>query len=152
MRIIKEFKEFIAHGNAFDLAIGVIVGGAFAPIVKSMVDDIIMPVVSLGTGKVDFSNLYVPLSVKGIETVKAAVASGAKLPTLAEAKTEGAVIAYGNLLNAFVTFFFVMLGVFILVKIANTLRKKEEEAPTAPPEPTKTEVLLTEIRDALKKS
>lgn len=148
MTLIKEFKEFITRGNAFDLAIGVILGGAFAPIVNSMVADVIMPAVSLGLGKVDFSNLYIPLSMKGIETVKAAMASGGKLPTLAEAKAEGAVIAYGNLLNAFVTFFFLMLGVFILVKIVNTLRRKKEEAA---PEPTKTEVLLTEIRDLLKK-
>ncbi|HEY5893588.1 MAG TPA: large conductance mechanosensitive channel protein MscL [Chthoniobacterales bacterium] len=148
MSVIKEFKEFISRGNAFDLAVGVIVGGAFGPIVKSMVDDVIMPFVSLGIGKVDFSNLYVPLSLNGVETVKNAVASGGKLPTLAEAKADGAVIAYGNLLNTFVTFFFLMLGVFILVKIVNTLRKKKEEAPA---EPTKTEALLGEIRDLLKK-
>jgi len=149
MSIISEFKEFIAKGNAFELAIGVIVGGAFGPVVKSFVDDIIMPIVSIPLGSVDFKNLYLPLSPKGIALLKDAVTAGAPVPTLEDAKKLGAVLSYGNLLNAFVAFLFLMLGVFILVKLVNTFKKKEEAKPAAPAAPAPEVVLLTEIRDAL---
>lgn len=153
MSIISEFKDFISKGNAFDLAIGVIVGGAFGPIVKSTVDDVIMPLVSIPLGTVDFSNLYLPLSPKNINAVSEAISAGVAIPTVVDAKALGSVLSYGNLLNAFVNFFFIMLGVFILVKAVNKLRrqKKEEAEPApTPPEPTKEEILLTEIRDALR--
>lgn len=149
MGLITEFKDFIAKGNAFELAVGVIIGGAFGPVVKSMVDDIIMPVVSIPMGSVDFKNLYLPLSAKGIEALKASVVAGAPVPTLETAKTFGAVISYGNLLNAIVAFIFLMLGVFILVKIVNSMKKQEEAKPAAAPAPSAEVVLLTEIRNAL---
>ncbi|MDX6766539.1 MAG: large conductance mechanosensitive channel protein MscL [Candidatus Methylacidiphilales bacterium] len=153
MQIIKEFKEFITKGNAFDLAIGVIVGGAFGPVVDSMVKDLIMPLASLGVGRVNFENLYLPLTPKGVEAVKLAVDQGTALPTLAQARDLGAVLPYGNFLNSLVTFFFLMLGVFVLIKSVNTLRRP---APTsapdpAPPAPPRQELLLEEIRDLLKK-
>jgi large conductance mechanosensitive channel len=153
MQVFKEFKEFITKGNAFDLAIGVIVGGAFGPVVNSMVKDIIMPVVSIGLGKVNFENLYLPLTPSGLEAVKSAVDAGTPLPTLAEASKIGSILPYGNFLNALVTFFFLMLGVFILIKIVNTLRRPAPTpaVPEPPPTPPREEVLLEEIRDLLKK-
>jgi large conductance mechanosensitive channel len=112
-----------------------------------------MPVVSIGLGKVNFENLYVPLSPAGIEAVKSAVDSGAALPTLAEASKIGLVLPYGNFLNALVTFFFLMLGVFILIKAVNTLRRPAPTpaVPEPAPAPPREEVLLEEIRDLLKK-
>lgn len=153
MQIIKEFKEFITRGNAFDLAIGVIVGGAFGPVVNSMVTDLIMPVVSLGLGKVNFENLYLPLTAKGVEAVKAAVDAGSAIPTLAEATKIGTILPYGKFLNSLTTFFFLMLGVFILIKVVNTLHRPKPTAatPEPPPTPPRQEVLLEEIRDLLKK-
>lgn len=153
MGLITEFKEFVSKGNAFDLAIGVIVGGAFGPIINSMVTDVIMPVVSLGAGSIDFKNLYLPLSTKGLEVMKTSLETGGVLLTLDEAKKLGSVLAYGSLINAFVNFIFLMLGVFIIVKVVNTVRKKAEvaPAPAAPPAPAEDIVLLTQIRDLLKK-
>ena len=149
MSLFSEFKNFIAKGNAFDLAVGVIVGGAFGPIVKSMVDDIIMPIVSMPLGSVDFRNLYLPLSPAGISTLRANILAGIPNPTLEEARKLGSVLSYGNLLNTFVSFFFLMLGVFVLVKVVNILKRNEEAKPGAAPEPTREAILLTEIRDAL---
>lgn len=151
MGLFSEFKNFIAKGNAFDLAIGVIVGAAFAPVVKSMVDDIIMPVVSIPLGAVDFKNLYIPLNPTGLLLWKQAIVSHAPIPSLEQARKLGSVISYGNLLNVLVNFFFLMLGVFVLVQIVNRLKRKEEAKPSPAPEPTREAVLLTEIRDALVK-
>jgi large conductance mechanosensitive channel len=154
MKIITEFKEFIAKGNAFDLAVGVIIGGAFGPVVNSMVKDIIMPVVSLGIGKTNFENLYLPLTPKGIEVVKAAIDTQTSLPSLADMTKNGyPVLSYGLFINTLVSFFFLMLGVFVLMKIVNAVRKPAP-APAveaAPPPPPADIVLLTEIRDLLKK-
>ncbi len=150
MSIISEFKDFISKGNAFDLAIGVIVGGAFGPIVKSTVDDIIMPLVSIPLGTVDFGNLYLPLSPKNISAVAEAMSTGLPIPALVDAKALGSVLSYGALMNTFVNFFFIMLGVFLLVKAVNKLRRKKEELKPVAAEPTKEEILLTEIRDALR--
>jgi len=149
---IKEFKEFITRGNAFDLAIGVIVGGAFGPVVNSMVKDLIMPVVGLALGRVDFSNLYLPLTPAGVEAAKVTLESGSPLLPIAKAQEIGAVLPYGNFINALVTFFFLMLGVFILIKSVNVLRRPAP-APAAPepPAPSRQELLLEEIRDLLKK-
>jgi large conductance mechanosensitive channel len=151
MSFIKEFKEFIAKGDAFDLAVGVIVGGAFGPVVNSMVNDVLMPVVSLAVGRVDFGNLYLPLSKAGIE----ALAAGQPM-SLVDAKKLGSVLSYGNLITALVNFGFLMFAVFVLIKVVNTLRRKATEptpapTPVAPPEPSDEVKLLSEIRDLLKK-
>jgi large conductance mechanosensitive channel len=133
-----EFKNFAFKGNAFDLAIGVILGGAFGKIVSSMVDDLIMPIVALATGGVDFSNKFVQL------------AGGApKDATLAAAKEAGATFAYGNFITIVVGFLILAFILMQLVKISNRL-KKAEPAP-APAAPSASEVLLAEIRDSLRK-
>lgn len=160
MKIISEFKEFITKGNAFDLAVGVIIGGAFTPVVNSMVEDIIMPVVSMGVGSTNFENLYLPLSKGGAEALAKAIETGSPLPTLAQAKEYGSTLTYGVFLNTLVSFFFLMLGVFILIKLVNKLRAiapiPAVVTPAAPPAPEPPPVpadiaLLTEIRDLLKK-
>ena len=116
MGMISEFKEFIMRGNVMDMAVGVIVGGAFNTIVSSLVDDIIMPVISLATGKVDFSNLFVSLD-------------GTKYATLAEAQEAGgSVFAYGNFIQAIIEFLIIALCIFLMVKGVNKLRKPEPEA------------------------
>jgi large conductance mechanosensitive channel len=133
-----EFKNFAFKGNAFDLAIGVILGGAFGKIVSSMVDDLIMPIVGMATGGVDFSNKFVQL------------AGGApKDATLAAAKEAGATFAYGNFITIVIGFLILAFILMQLVKISNRL-KKAEPAP-APAAPSASEVLLAEIRDSLKK-
>ena len=133
-----EFKNFAFKGNAFDLAIGVILGGAFGKIVGSMVDDLIMPIVGLATGGVDFSNKFVQL------------AGGAPKDTsLAAAKEAGATFAYGNFITIVVGFLILAFILMQLVKISNRL-KKAEPAP-APAAPSASEVLLAEIRDSLRK-
>jgi large conductance mechanosensitive channel len=131
--MFNEFKAFIKRGNVMDLAVGVIIGGAFGKIVSSLTDDMLMPVLSLVTGKVDFSNLFVPLN-------------GETYATLGDAKKATAVFAYGNFLNAVVTFLIMAFVIFLIVRQANRLL-----GPTAAPGPTPTETLLTEIRDLLKK-
>jgi large conductance mechanosensitive channel len=139
MGLIKEFKEFAMKGNVVDLAVGVIIGAAFGGIVKSLTDDIIMPVIGRVVGKMDFTNYYIPLA----ETVQ----SG--LP-LAEAKKQGAVLAYGNFLTVVLNFIILAFCIFMMVKAMNRLRRKEEAKLAAPPEPPPTEKYLAEIRDLLK--
>lgn len=136
MAIVKEFREFISKGNVIDLAVGVIIGAAFGKIVSSLVTDVIMPPIGLVLGKVNFSNLYLPLNGKSYESLKAAKDVDAPL------------ITYGNFLNVCIEFFIIAFCVFLLVKAVNTLRRTEEKKA---PAPTTTEVLLTEIRDLLKK-
>ena len=137
MSFVSEFKEFAAKGNVIDLAVGVIIGAAFAKIVDSVVGDLIMPVVSRIFGGLDFSNYYIPL---------AGQASG--LP-LAEAKEAGAVFAYGNFITILINFLILAVIIFVMVKQINRLKR---EAPPAPPAATPEDVvLLREIRDALKK-
>ena len=140
MGFIKEFKEFAMKGNVMDMAVGVIIGGAFGKIVSSLVSDVLMPVISLVTGGIDFTNLFVNLS--GDE----------KLATLAAAQEAGAsVFAYGQFIQNIVDFLIVALCIFLMLKGINKLnRKKEEPAPEAPAGPTQEE-LLAEIRDLLKK-
>ena len=135
--MLKEFREFAMRGNVVDLAIGVIIGVAFGAIVQSLVGDIIMPVIGAITGGLDFSNYYVPLSSK----VTAA--------TLAEAKKQGAVLAWGNFLTLVLNFIIVAWVMFLVVKLMNRLKRRAEAEPAKPP-PTQTEVLLTEIRDLLR--
>ena len=144
--MLKEFKEFAMKGNVVDLAVGVIIGAAFGKIVTSMVQDIIMPPISKVTGGVSFTDKFVILDQAKVGTNV--------VNTLAQAKTTGApVFAYGNFLQNVFDFLIVAFCIFMFVKGINTLRRrfeKEEAAPpAAPPAPTKTETLLTEIRDAL---
>jgi len=137
MGFIKEFKEFALKGNVVDMAVGVIIGGAFGKIVSSLVDDIIMPLVGKVTGGTDFTNLMVSLD-------------GSNYKTLAAAKEAGAaVFAYGNFIQTTIDFLIVALCIFLAIKGMNKLLKKKEEEP-APAEPTAEEKLLTEIRDLLK--
>lgn len=141
MSVMKEFREFAVKGNVIDLAVGVIIGAAFGKIVDSLVTDIIMPIVGLVFGKLDFSNLYVVLG-----TVPTGVANN-----LADLKKAGvAVLAYGNFITIAVNFIILAFIIFMMVKQVNKLRKKEETAPAvaAPPEDI---ALLREIRDSLKR-
>lgn len=123
-----------------DLAIGIIIGAAFAQIVNSVVNDLFLPVVGKVIGNVDFTNLYIPLSD--------AVAEGLSLE---EAKALGPVFAWGNFVSVVINFIILAFIVFFVVKGMNSLMKKKAEAPSVPPAPTKEEVLLTEMRDALNK-
>jgi large conductance mechanosensitive channel len=132
----QEFKDFAFKGNAFDLAVGVIMGGAFGKIVDSMVGDLIMPVVGFITGGVDFSQKFLQLA-------------GAAAPNLAAAKEAGATFAYGNFLTILINFLILAFILLQMVKISNKMKKATPPAP--PPPPAKSELLLEEIRDALKK-
>ena len=138
MSFFSEFKEFAVRGNVIDLAVGVIIGGAFGKIVDSLVGDVIMPLVSNVFGGLDFSNYFVPLA-------------GQTAPTLAEAKKAGAVFAYGNFMTVGLNFIVLAFIVFLMVKQINRLKNTPEPAapavPQAPPEDIQ---LLREIRDALK--
>jgi large conductance mechanosensitive channel len=132
-----EFRAFAMRGNVVDLAVGIILGAAFTTIVNSLVNDIIMPPFGLLIGGIDFANFFVTLK-------------GGSYPTLEAAKTAGAVtINYGLFINAVIRFVIVAFAIFILVKQINRIRWEEAAAPTAPPAPTREEVLLTEIRDLL---
>jgi large conductance mechanosensitive channel len=138
MSMIKEFKEFAMRGNVVDLAVGVVIGAAFGKIVTSMVNDILMPPIGKAMGGVNFSDLFVNLDpAKGT------------FPSLKAAKDAGAaVIAYGSFINTLIDFVIVAFCIFLVVKAMNAMKKKP--APTAPPAPTREEVLLTDIRDILK--
>jgi large conductance mechanosensitive channel len=141
--MFKEFKDFAMKGNFVDMAVGIVIGAAFSTIVKSFVDDIIMPVVGVMTGGVDFSNMFF--------TIKEG-AEGMSYTTVAAAKEAGAVtINYGLFINAMVTFAIVAFALFIVIKGMNNAKKAEEEAPAAPAEPSDEVKLLTEIRDSLAK-
>ncbi|CAN7698960.1 large conductance mechanosensitive channel protein MscL [Aminobacter sp. LjRoot7] len=138
--MLKEFQEFISKGNVMDLAVGVIIGGAFGLIVSSLVGDIIMPIIGMA-GSADFSNYFLPLS----DAVTAT--------SLEEAKKQGPVFAYGNFLTVVINFVILAWIIFLMVKAVNTMRKKlekEKAAEPAPP-PAADVVLLTEIRDLLAK-
>ena len=138
--MLKEFREFIAKGNVMDLAVGVIIGGAFGLIVSSLVDDVIMPIVGAIFGGLDFSAYFIPL------------ADGVTAATLEEAKKQGAVLAYGNFITVVINFLILAFIIFLMVKAVNNMRRKDAEAPAepaAPPAPPASEVYLKEIRDAL---
>ena len=142
MSLAKDFKEFAVKGNVVDLAVGVIIGGAFGKIVDSLVGDIIMPVVGLVFGKLDFSNLFLVLG-----SVPAGVANN-----VADLKKAGVpVLAYGNFITIAVNFLILAFVIFLMVKQVNRLRRKEEAAPAAPAAPAEDIVLLREIRDSLKR-
>jgi len=129
--MLKEFREFIARGNVIDLAVGVIIGGAFGAIIKSLVDQIIMPPIGLITGGLDFSQLRWVLK-----------------PAIG--KTAEVAVSYGAFINTVIQFLIIAVAIFLVVKAVNTLRREKAAEPDADPAPTTTEALLTEIRDLLK--
>jgi large conductance mechanosensitive channel len=139
--MLKEFQEFIAKGNVMDLAVGVIIGGAFGLIVKSLTDDVIMPIVGAIFGGFDFSNYFIGLS------------SGVNAPTLAAARQQGAVLAYGSFITVVINFLILAWIIFMMVKGVNAIRRRvESPAAPAPDAPPPADVkLLTEIRDLLAK-
>jgi large conductance mechanosensitive channel len=137
--MLKEFREFAMKGNVVDLAVGVIIGAAFGAIVNSLVGDIIMPIIGAITGGLDFSNYFTPLA-KSITATN-----------LADAKKQGAVLAWGSFLTLTLNFLIVAFVLFIVIRAMNQFKRKEEAAP-ASPKPTREVELLTEIRDLLKKS
>ena len=132
MKLFDEFKAFVMRGNVVDLAVGVIIGGAFGKIVTSLVNDIFMPIIGMILGNVNFSSLEIKLGepVEGVEQ---------------------AAIKYGMFIQEIVNFIIIAFCIFMFIKLINRIQKKKEEAPAPAPEPTKEEVLLTEIRDALNK-
>jgi large conductance mechanosensitive channel len=138
--MLKEFREFAMKGNVVDLAIGVIIGAAFGAIVNSLVADLIMPVISAITGGLDFSNYFIPLANK------------VSASNLADAKKQGAVLAWGNFITLTLNFLIIAIVLFAVVRAMNQLKRHEAAAPSAPPKPTREEELLTEIRDLLKKA
>ena len=140
--MFKEFREFAMRGNVVDMAVGIIIGAAFGAIVTSLVGDVVMPAFGLLIGGVDFSNMFV--------TLKDGATTPGPYASLAAAKAAGAVtVAYGVMLNTLVNFLVVAFALFMVIKGMNAMKKKQAEAPAAPPAPTKEELLLTEIRDLL---
>jgi large conductance mechanosensitive channel len=135
---IGEFRAFVARGNVVDLAIGIIIGAAFTGVVNSLVKDVVNPIIGLAIGGVDFSNIFVALNGQHYPTLDAAQKAGA--PT----------VNIGLFINALINFLIIALVVFWLGKAAARLMRREAEAPSAPPAPTRSEVLLEEIRDVLR--
>src|SRR5438874_2996329 len=135
--MLKEFRDFAMKGNVVDLAVGVIIGAAFGSIVSSLVGDIIMPIIG-SIGGLDFSNYFVGLS-------KAVTATN-----LADAKKQGAVLAWGNFLTLTINFLIVAFVLFIVIRLMNQLKRSDAAKAAVPPKPTREEELLTEIRDLLK--
>ena len=132
MSLIKEFKDFAVRGNVIDMAVGIIIGGAFGKIVSSFVTDVVMPPIGVLLGGVDFSKLSITVK-EATETVEAVK------------------INYGTFINTVIDFIIIAFVIFMAIKAMNKMKKKEEEKPSAPPAPSKQEVILTEIRDLLKK-
>ena len=140
MSMMSEFKSFAMKGNVMDMAIGIIIGGAFGKIIASMVNDVLMPIVGLVLGGVDFGALYYALD-------------GASYASLAAAEEAGAaLVKYGAFIQNVVDFLIIAFVIFMMVRWISKLKKKEEEAPAAPPEPSDEVKLLTEIRDSLARS
>ncbi|WP_208440699.1 large conductance mechanosensitive channel protein MscL [Bartonella raoultii] len=134
--MLKEFKEFALKGNMIDLAIGVIIGGAFGNLVNSVVNDIFMPIIGLFTGGIDFSNMFIQLA-------------GEQQATLSAAKAAGATVSYGHFITLLINFLIIAWVLFFFVKAINKIRRKEEGE--NPPKTSSEEQLLTEIRDLLAK-
>jgi large conductance mechanosensitive channel len=135
--MLEEFKKFALRGNVVDLAVGIIIGAAFGAVVQSLVADIFMPIIGAATGGLDFSNHFIALSSKVTAN------------TLADAKKEGAVLAWGNFLTLIINFIIIAFALFMVIRLMNRLVRTEA---AKPPAPTKQEQLLTEIRDLLKAS
>lgn len=137
--MLKEFKEFALRGNVVDMAVGIIIGAAFSTIVRSLVDDIVMPPMGVLTGGVDFSNMFITLD-------------GRSYASLAQARQAGApVIAFGVFINNVISFLIVAFVLFLVIKAMNRLRRMQEEQPAKEPPPSREVELLQEIRDALVK-
>ena len=137
--MLKEFKEFALRGNVVDMAVGIIIGAAFSTIVRSLVDDIVMPPMGVLTGGVDFSNMFITLD-------------GRSYASLAQARQAGApVIAFGVFINNVISFLIVAFVLFLVIKAMNRLRRTQEEQPAKEPPPSREVELLQEIRDALAK-
>jgi large conductance mechanosensitive channel len=134
--MLKEFKEFAIKGNMVDLAIGFIIGAAFSGLVQSVVNDIVMPIIGLITGGIDFSQMYIQLS-------------GVPAATLDQAREAGATLAYGNFITLLINFLIVAWVLFLVVKAMNRMKRQAPPAPETPPAPSREEVLLGEIRDLL---
>jgi large conductance mechanosensitive channel len=140
--MLAEFKKFAAKGNMLDMAVGIVIGAAFATIIGSLVGDVIMPVVGLFTGGIDFSDMHVVLKDGALAGPYA---------TLAAAKEAGAVtLNWGLFVNAMVNFVIVAFALFTVIRGFNKMKKEQAAAPAAPPAPSKEELLLTEIRDLMK--
>ncbi len=137
--MLNEFKEFALRGNVVDMAVGIIIGAAFSTIVKSLVDDVIMPPIGVVTGGVDFSNLFIPLSSGDYQSLAQAREAGA--PT----------INIGVFINNVISFMIVAFVLFMVIKAMNTLRRKQEEAPATEPPPSREVQLLEDIRNVLVK-
>lgn len=135
--MLKEFKEFALRGNVVDLAIGVIIGGAFGRIVDSLVKDIIMPIIGAITGGLDFTNYFIGLS------------SAVTATNLADAQKQGAVLAWGSFLTIMVNFVIIAFILFMVVRAMNTLKRSEPPPPVAPEAPSRSELLLEDIRNLL---
>ena len=138
MGFVTEFKEFISKGNVLDLAVGVIIGTAFGRIVTSLTDDVLMPILGLVTGGIDFKNWFFALDGQSYKTIEQAKTAGA------------ATVNYGLFLNVIIYFFIIAFCVFLIVKAANRIKLRPLAAPIIDPGPTKEQVLLAEIRDALR--
>ena len=136
--MLKEFREFIERGNVIELAVAFILGLAFNAIVKSLVNDMIMPVVGLITGGADFTNRFIVLGSGSFDTLAAAQEAGV------------ATLNYGVFINTVIEFIIIAFVLFMMVRTYNRFRRKQEEAPAKPPAPPRQEVLLEEIRDALR--
>ena len=137
MGMVTEFKEFAMRGNVVDLAVGVVIGAAFGKIVSSLVNDIIMPMVGYIVGGVNFNELAFELKPASVDAAGAEVAA--------------VLVKYGAFIQTIVDFLIIAFAIFVAVKVINTLKRKQEEAPAAPAEPSEEVKLLTEIRDALKR-
>jgi len=140
MSMMSEFKQFAMKGNVVDMAVGIIIGGAFGKIIASMVNDVLMPLIGKFLGGVSFANLYVALDGATYESLAAAEEAGA------------AIMKYGSFLQNVVDFLIIAFVIFMMIRAMNNLKKKEDDAPAAPPEPSDEVKLLTEIRDSLAKS
>ena len=137
--MLEEFKKFAMRGNVVDMAVGIIIGGAFGKIVSSLVNDVIMPPIGMAMGNVDFRQLFINLSGEDYASLAAAQEAGA------------ATINYGVFINTVLDFIIVAFAIFMVIKGMNNMKKKEEEKPAEPPKPSEEVLLLQEIRDALKK-
>ena len=142
--MLKEFREFAMRGNVVDMAVGIVIGGAFGTIVGSLVKDVLMPPIGLALGGVDFASLFV--------TLKEGAKPAGPYASLADAQAAGAVtVNYGLFINSIVSFLIVAWALFMIIKGMNRMKREQAAAPPAPPEPSPSEKLLAEIRDLLRK-